>query len=121
MKMAIRFNSAVGPHQMLLEVYDGTAFATAILDIEVITAIDAVTEMLLLLDGSDVGRRNKRPMVATLKAVIASFEDGRIIPALNQLHAFQNKIAAQIAPFDAALAAELTQLAQQLIDAYHRP
>ena len=62
--------------------------------------------MILLVDEAGIGRRTKRPLIATLKAALEAFEDGRSNPALNQLHAFQNKVRAQIAPIDPILADE---------------
>jgi hypothetical protein len=64
-----------------------------------------------------MGRKNKRPLIATLKAAVASFDRGSLGSGVNQLRAFQNKVLAQIARIDPALADSLIADAQAIIDA----
>ena len=59
-------------------------------------------------------------MLASLAAAAASFDRGNITAGDNQLQAFQNKLRAQVMPFDAALAGELTRAAQEVIDGVDR-
>ena len=47
---------------------------------------------------ANAGRKNKRPILASLKAAQASFDRGDMIPALNQLQACGNKVRAQLDP-----------------------
>lgn len=108
----------VGQYQVVLQAYDGTSVGTTMLNFEIVTAADAAAGIVLLVGEANLGRRNQRPMVASLKAAMLSFEKGDFTSARNQLRAFQNKVGAQIAPFDAELAARLTERAQQLIDAF---
>jgi len=63
---------------------------------------------------------SRRPLIATLEASAASFDRGSFTAGINQLQAFQNKVRAQIAPLDAVLADQLTQAAQQVMDAFSR-
>jgi hypothetical protein len=55
-------------------------------------------------------------LLATLGAALASFERGNVTSGINQLKAFQHKVAAQVARIDAALASELIGGAQQIIE-----
>jgi hypothetical protein len=59
--------------------------------------------------------QSQRPLVATLNAASDAFDRGSFIAAVNQLRAFQNKIRAQLAPSDPALAAELIEVAQTIL------
>jgi len=47
---------------------------------------------------------------------LASFKRGNVDSGINQLKAFQNKVAAQVARIDAALAGELIDRAQRIIE-----
>ena len=73
------------------------------------------------LDDATLLRKNQRPLIATLKAAAASFDDGRVQPGVNQLNAFQNKVRAQVAPLDQALADSLINAAQVIIDTLNGP
>jgi len=75
-----------------------------------------VAQLILLVNDSDLGAKNKQPLLATLSAAMASFERGNLHSGANQLHAFQNKVRAQVARMDAALANELVNAAQQIIE-----
>jgi hypothetical protein len=74
-----------------------------------------ISRLMLMMEDSSVDIRNKKPMVATLQAALASFERGNVTSGINQLKAFQNKVAAQVARIDAALAGELIDRAQRII------
>jgi hypothetical protein len=52
-----------------------------------------------------------------LNAAYASFQRGSFGAGANQLQAFQNKVAAQLGQLDPALAEQLIEAAQQIIDA----
>jgi hypothetical protein len=76
-----------------------------------------VGPLMALVDGSNLARASQQALRASLDAACASLDRGALAAALNQLAAFQNKVNALVAPFDSALAATLTQTAQQVIDA----
>jgi hypothetical protein len=82
----------------------------------VIAPSEAVEQCIDLVDRSEVERKNKRPLIASLKAAAASFERGDFEAALNQLHAFQNKVRAQIAANPAAAQAFI-DCAQKIMEA----
>jgi len=75
----------------------------------------AVGQLMLWVNDSDLGTKHKQPLLATLSAALASFDRGNVISGANQLAAFQNKVRAQVARIDPALANELTAAAQQII------
>ena len=66
---------------------------------------------------STIARNNKRPFIASLKAAAASADRGNNEAAANQLHAFQNKVRAQVSKSNPAEAAIWTRWAQSIIDA----
>ncbi len=111
----------VGTHQVVLIVDDGTVVDSDTVEVHVITAAEAVEDLVLKVNGADIDRKTKRPFIASLKAAAASFERGSNESGLNQLAAFQNKVRAQIARNDPALAEELIAAAQAIIDALQAP
>jgi len=56
-------------------------------------------------------------LLATLEAALASFERGSLRSGVNQLGAFQNKVRAQVARKEGALAAAWIASAEEIIDA----
>ena len=56
-------------------------------------------------------------MLASLRAALAAIDRSQPQTAINQLEAFKNKVLAQIAPTDPALANQLLADAQAIIDA----
>jgi hypothetical protein len=56
-----------------------------------------------------------QPLVATLNAALASIQRGDAVAVINQLLAFQNKVRAQVAPLDSALADTFINDAQTII------
>jgi hypothetical protein len=75
---------------------------------------DALQRLIGVLD--DSGLAHPRPLEATLQAALAAIQRGNSTAAINQLHAFQNKVRAQVAPSYPALAASFIQAAQRVID-----
>lgn len=108
----------IGVHTITLAVSDdagGTGTATE--TVEVITAGEAVDLLVALVNDSTIERKNKRPFIASLKAAGASFDRGNNTSAINQLHAFQNKVRAQVGKTNPVEAAKWIRLAQSIIDA----
>jgi hypothetical protein len=83
----------------------------------VIAACDAVEKIIEQVDGSNLSRKVKRPLIASLKAACANFELGEFVPAMNALEAFQHKVDAQLGRTDPATAAALNDAVQKLLDA----
>jgi len=111
----------LGTHHVVLVVDDGQCAANASVTVEVITAGEAVDALIDAVDSADLGRNNKRPLIASLKAAIASFDRGSCEAGKNQLNAFLNKVRAQVARSNPAAAAQLSQLASAIIDAIDCP
>jgi len=103
----------IGLHPLLLVVADGMLPDTNAFTVEVLTSAQAVDRLVTAVE-QDVSRA--QPLIATLSAALASIDRSNPVSAINQLLAFQNKVRAQVAPLDAALAASLMQQAQEIID-----
>jgi hypothetical protein len=98
-----------------LVVDDGMTQNTDSITVSVLTAAQSVERLLALV--ADSGLSDKQQMLSSLNAAFASIDRGNSIPVINQLHAFQNKLRAQVLPHDPELTLELTQVAAQVIDA----
>jgi hypothetical protein len=111
-------NLSAGSHDITLLLDDTFPMGTSStsVTVEVITPAQSIGIVIGLVDNSSLARNRKRPLVATLKAAAASFDRGDIRPGINQLMAFQNKVRAQVAPFDPALANELIGATQAIIN-----
>jgi hypothetical protein len=75
-----------------------------------------VNELVSLVQWVDLAQNRFQPLLASLQVANGSFDSGHVNAAINQLRAFQNKVRAQVAPNDPALADILSQTAQRIID-----
>jgi hypothetical protein len=75
-----------------------------------------ISRLVLMTEDSNVEIKKKKPLLATLEAALASFDRGNVTSGINQLKAFQNKVEAQVARIDAALAREMIDRAQGIIE-----
>jgi len=107
----------VGEHVITLVVSDGTDQGTDTLRVQVITACEAVGALMFQVDQADLPRNNKMPLLTTLRGACASFDRGELRAASNQLHAFQNKVRAQIEPGNPQVASDWIHVSQEIIDA----
>jgi hypothetical protein len=110
----------VGTNLVALIVSDGQDAATNVVEVVVRTAGQATGDLIKLIEEAGLARR-ARPLLASLEAAIASFNRGSFGSGVNQLQAFQLKVRAQVQPTDPLLAARLTDLAQEIIDAVTAP
>jgi len=106
----------LGCHSVVLEVNNGRLTSRCPTNVCAIVASEAVEQCIALVDGTNVDRKNIRPLIATLKAVSAAFDRGDTIPAMNGMDAFQNKVAAQIAPANPNEAASFIASIQRILD-----
>jgi hypothetical protein len=106
-----------GCHTITLTVSDGQASSSCESRICVITACEAVEQCITLVNNTPIARKNKRPLIASLKAACASFDRGNFTSGMNQLEAFQHKVNAQVGRSDPAAAAAFNACAQRIIDA----
>jgi len=107
----------VGPHTVKLVVDDGSCIGMAVVEIEIITMCDAIDTLIDDINNSNLERRNKRPLIASLKAACASVDRGSLNSALGQLGAFKNKVRAQIAPDNPVEAARFIAQVDAIIGA----
>jgi TRAP-type mannitol/chloroaromatic compound transport system substrate-binding protein len=84
--------------------------------VEVVTASQAVDELIMLVNDTNLDRKNKQPLIATLKAASASFERGEVQAGLNQLRAFENKVRSQLTKSYPTAAEVFTEYAKQITD-----
>ena len=111
----------VGAHIIILLASDGRAEGEAALAFEVVTPGEAVETLLERLNEAPLGRNRKRPLVASLKVAVASFDRGSFGAGANQLQAFQHKIRAQLDPTDPILAEALSGAAGEILRAMESP
>jgi len=111
----------VGTHTITLVVDDGQATDTDVIEVDVLTAGEAVDEIIAVLNAADLGGKNKRPLIASLKAAIASFDRGNNQSGANQLEAFLHKVEAQIGRTNPVAAEALRRAVQEVLDAVETP
>ncbi len=108
----------IGSHVIQLSVRDPQgAEGLDTLAVDVVTASEAIEELIALVNDSTVARTTKRPFIASLKSAAAASDRGDCNAAQNVLRAFQNKVRAQVEPNDPATAAVWIRWAQEIIDA----
>lgn len=112
---------APGRYTISLIVSDGPAADTNSVELEILSPVQAVAVLRHWVETSDLAGNHGKPLQASLRAAAASFERGNASAGLNQLQAFQSKVAAQIAPDDPVLARLLDEAAQEIIDALSGP
>jgi hypothetical protein len=95
----------------------GGGSCSANLNFCVATAGDATEQCIALVAQTDLPRLKKRPLIASLRAAVASFDRGDFTPGLNQLKAFQNKVRSQVGPDNPAAAEAFINCAQRITDA----
>jgi hypothetical protein len=107
----------LGCHTVVLEVSDGRATTRCETNVCAIAACEAVEQCILLVESTPIQRKNKRPLIASLKAACDSFDRGNFGAGINQLEAFQHKVRAQVERNDPAAAQAFHECAQRIIDA----
>ena len=105
----------VGSYTVRLIVDDGRCIKTADVVVEIITASEAIDALIEKVNDANIDRKNKRPFIASLKAASASFDRGSCNSGENQLGAFINKVRAQVARNNPAIAADLIATANAIL------
>jgi len=106
----------LGRNALMLVVSDGALSATNAFSVEVLTPAQAIERLIALVNAR---WPRARPLVASLKAALASIKRGNTRAAINQLEAFQSKVRVQVQPQNPALAAEFIAASQEIIVALH--
>ena len=108
----------LGCHTVDMIATDGKIACRQSLELCVITPSEGIDQIVTLVESTNVGRKNKQPLIATLKAAAASYDrEGHIHTAANQLNAFQNKCRAQIGQSNPAEAQQFINAAAGLVEA----
>ncbi len=107
----------VGFHTVTLIVDDGKLTGSDTVVIEVVSLEDALDELYGVLIESEIPRKDKRPLLATLDRVWDSIIEGRYNAAAKQLRAYQQKVRAQLTGKNAETGKRMENVAQQMIDA----
>lgn len=89
---------------------------TDIITVVAVSLAERVQMLIASVQAAKLSPHRVRPLVATLEAARASFHRDNLRGATKLLRAFQNKVRAQIAREDPALAAQLVASAQRIID-----
>ena len=111
---AARVTFPIGAHDVQLVVSDGVAEDVGVIRIEVMSASDASDHLLDSVETSSLSPGTS----STLESAIGAFETNKAVVGVRMLHAFQNKIRAQIGKkIDPELGEELIRQAQEIIDA----
>jgi hypothetical protein len=88
--------------------------------IAVVTACDAVQEIMTAVKAAAIPRERKRPLLACLEAACESFDKhldvNNSAAGVNQLEAFVQKVGVQIAPDYPSLANDLVAAAQAITE-----
>lgn len=92
----INYCFPLGSHVITLVVSDGQCDGVSTVSLEVITGCEAIEALIADIDGSSLDRKDKRPLLASLKAACSSFDRGAFGPGKNQMSAFIHKVQAQI-------------------------
>ena len=107
----------VGCHTITLMVSDGRATCHKFLDLCVITPSEAVEQCIELVENTQIERKNKRPLLVSLKAAAAAFDREGWHVGAQMLEVFQHKVRAQVARNNPAEAALFTECAEKILDA----
>jgi len=108
---------SLGCHTLTLTVSDGQDSCTTTLSLCAISTCEAVEQCVALVDNANLGRKNKRPLIASLKAACASFDRGSFDSGVGQLGAFLNKVRAQVSRDYPNEARAFTDCVQNILDA----
>jgi hypothetical protein len=115
---AVATNSLLlGTHWISLRVDDGFPYGTntATVRLDVITADQAIQLMVEMVEGPGLDQRLQQPLLASLRAAMASIGRGDASPAVNQLQAFETKVRVQLKPVDSVMAEKLIRAADDII------
>jgi hypothetical protein len=107
----------VGCHEVVLEVSDGRVMCRKEFTLCVVSPCEMVEECIMLVENTPVSRKNKRPLITSLKQACDKFDRGDLDAAINILEAFIHKVQAQIARSNPAEAQAFTECAMRIIDA----
>ena len=109
----------IGEYVVMLNVSGPGGNAAVVHDLDVITACDAVEDVIAKVGEAPVTRKCKRPLVSTLKAACMSFERGDFAGGKNQLRGFIVKVRNEMMAQDPVAALAAMRCTQSILDALH--
>ncbi len=122
---------SVGSHAISLVVNDGALNDTNTITVEVITPCQAVSELEVMVQATQVPRKKLRSLVEELRDACAALGHGfrsgaenhreQLRKAIQELQDFQNEVSEKDTRLDQAIAALLVATAQEIIDAISQP
>jgi hypothetical protein len=111
----------LGTNSMILAVNDGHVTEFKPFDVDVISAGDAIGELIDLIQGlsahSGIKPKTWKQLTDALQAAQSDFEQGNWNAGLVHLRIFEFRVSTQIAPVDQDLANSLNSIAQQIASA----
>jgi Concanavalin A-like lectin/glucanases superfamily/HYR domain/Immunoglobulin domain/Immunoglobulin I-set domain len=109
---------SLGCHDILLWLDDTFPLGTnsAVVTVDILSPVQAVGMVSNLVNNSTLQPNRQHPLQASLNAAADALGRCDLNAGLNQLQAFENKVSAQVAPSDPALADALTRAADQMIN-----
>jgi hypothetical protein len=119
--VVVRIDLEIGTHTITLAADDGTVTSTEAVAFEVITAGDAMDEIIARIENSTLPDSVRRTLVASLEPAKAALEVGNFDTGAHLLDIFELKVEMRVAPDDPALATLLINAAQEVIDAVGVP
>ncbi len=111
----------IGSHEVCLTVSDGRCSDTKCVTVEVISPCQAIGTLVIGIESSTLPRNRQQPLTAVLKTACSAFERGGLTQGINHLERFQSKVHSQVEPVDAALAQQLIDCAQSIINSLSAP
>jgi hypothetical protein len=109
---------SVGCHIITMTASDGKGgTCQSTLEVCVITPSEACEQLIALVESTTVERKNKRPLIVSLKAAKDRFENDSLDVGAQMLQVFRHKVAAQIARTNPAEAALFDAAAEDVIEA----
>jgi hypothetical protein len=107
----------LGCHTIRMMASDGQARCQQSLEVCVITPEEAVQQCIDLVEQAQLARKNKRPLIATLKAARAAFDRGGRNVGAHLLKIFQHKVRTQVARNNSTEAAMFIACAENVLEA----
>jgi hypothetical protein len=112
---------SVGTNIVSLIVNDGTDTSTNTIQVQVITPVDAVSNLAAVLQEVDLGGIDKHPFFAALNRAKGAFGRGELGDGVAFLERFQNRVITQTSPAYNESVARLIYIANEIIQAVTPP
>ena len=108
----------LGQHNFTLRVSDRLETDTQEFQVRIITASEALDLVAALLDGSDLHRGDKQPLLSSVRTTQRPFEEGDIESGLHHLDRLQRKIEARLSATNPDLAQTLIAILNDIRAAF---